>query len=135
MADEGLSVGIEGRGNSYNSIRGRIGVISGTLLEFENLKGFEKDANTKKLMADLEGNNDPHCAKVFDFEESLESLFIACFQSKVFKTYKIRVSTWARFLVTLALIARASDMSDYVPRLEDCEFPSDAQDDLQDGMP
>jgi hypothetical protein len=69
MADEGLSMGIEGRGNSYNSIRGRIGAISGTLLEFGNLKGFEKDANTKKFMADLEGNNDPHRAKVFDFEE------------------------------------------------------------------
>jgi hypothetical protein len=137
MSNEGdkMQVGIEGRSNAFHSVRGRLGAVSGTLREFGIPTGLEKDATTSKLVDHLRESNDPQRAPAFSLEEALPKLFHALFTLNTFSTWSKKVRVWARLLVTIALIARSSDVTDYCPKLENIKLPDDPMDFTPDGMP
>jgi hypothetical protein len=137
MSDEGdkMNVGVEGRTNAFNSVRGRLGAVSGTLREFGCPDGLEKDANTSKLVDHLKESNDPRRAPAFSLDEALPKLFRALFVLNVFPTWAKKVRVWARLLVMIALIARSSDITDYCPKFETLKFPDDPVDFTPDGIP
>jgi hypothetical protein len=105
MSDEGdtMDLGIDGRKNAFNAVRGRLGAISGTLKDFR-LGAYEKNADTAKLMEALRAGNNPKRAKVLNLDEDLPALYLANFSGKVFHSESKRVRTWSRLLVALAVI-------------------------------
>jgi hypothetical protein len=127
MSDEGdkMQVGVEGRSNDFHSVRGRLGAVSGTLREFGIPTGLEKDATTSKLVDHLRESNDPRIAPAFSLEEALPKLFHTLFTLSTFPTWSKKVRVWPRLLVTIALIARSSDVTDYCPKLENIKIPDD----------
>jgi hypothetical protein len=136
MSDEGdtMDLGIDGRKNAFNAVRGRLGAISGTLKDF-GLGAYEKNADTAKLMEALKAGNNPKRAKVLNLDEDLPALYLANFSGKVFHSESKRVRTWSRLLVALAVIGRSSDVTEYCPIIEEVEYPTDPQDYFPDGLP
>jgi hypothetical protein len=83
----------------------------------------------------LKATLNPKRAKTFELDKDLDKLFQACFHGDVFKTHYKKVKTWSRFLIAIALIARASDVTTHCPLIEDLEFPDDPQDLTPIGQP
>jgi hypothetical protein len=137
MSDEGdkMNVGVEGRTNAFNSVRGRLGAVSGTLREFGIPTGLEKDATTSKLVDHLKESNDPRRAPAFNPDEALPKLFCASFVQNTFPRWTKKAKVWTRLLVMLALIARSSDVTDCCPKFETLKFPDDPMDFTPDGLP
>jgi hypothetical protein len=65
MSDKGdtMQTGVKGPGNVFNFIQNRLGGVSGTLKEFDESTGLQKNAATAKLMEHLKGSNNPKRSK------------------------------------------------------------------------
>jgi hypothetical protein len=136
MSDEGntMDLGIDGQKNVFKAVRGHLGAISGTLKDF-GLGAYEKNADTAKLMEALKAGNNPKRAKVLNLDEDLPALYLANFSGKVFHSELMRVRTWSRLRVALAVIGRSLDVTKYCPIIEEVEYPIDSQDYFPDGLP
>ena len=78
-------------------------------------KGFLKQFKAYKTVDPFDGH------KAFDFVSVLPKLYHAI--CKMQWPFWKKVSVWARFLLKCALIGRASDVTEYCPKIETIELP------------
>lgn len=84
--------------------------------------GFLKQFKAYKTIDPFDGH------KAFDFVEVLPRLYHAI--CKMNWPFWKKVSVWARFLLKCALIGRASDVTEYCPKIETIELPPTTADTL-----
>ena len=90
----------------------------------------------RKMLEEWYEDDEESRAESYFPEDVLPRLFDAVFTKKKNWSWSKKVKFWARFLVQMAIIGRASDVcKQYCPTIADCSFPVLAQDVLADGTP
>lgn len=124
--------GIDGRMNKGTSIKSYLNRISGTLLEFGGAR-LQRSGRMQNVIQQWTNTDKASRAEAFRLEHILPKLWDIIW--KMNWTHEKKVAIWARFLVQVATISRASDVTEYCPTLRECGFPTNPLIQTEDGLP
>jgi len=129
--------GTEGRCQKYSSIDKVLKCLSGTSIEHGGGR-YIRTSGIAKLLATWFEEDEYARAVAFDPVTVLPEAWECLWGLDLPFTTKCR--TWTRFLVQLSLIGRSSDVcfsknAEYCPLVKNVEFPRNARDWTEDGIP
>lgn len=127
--------GVNGRGVGYKSLEGFITVIR-TIHRSSGIpegKCPTCGETVKSMIKDVFDRYHPEGAPILDLATFLPGAYVALHNADIPDLDKLM--RWSMLLISINIFARASEMTEYCPLVEDIVYPSDAGDWCSDGLP
>jgi hypothetical protein len=127
----GTNIGdkLPGRFNKYNAMVTRVGMISGTFMEFWIEGGLVKSSKAITLLNYYKEEDKVIHAKVLELGSDLPVLCRTVFQLlELFRNNEKHVASGARVLSTIGVVGWTSCMTKYTPKYKDGSLPKDDED-------